>query len=421
MHYFGIALAACYREYTQGIIYTLKNTMHHPRDIVDAIVSSSPEGVKALIGQGYKINTPLPHHSIYNFNTSRISDDFEPNAEGIVALDTNNTDGRSCVAYPLHIAIVSLYKAASRIVYDYSSKHDYSSMQCLEVIQILLHYGADWKLGCKGLLILHLEDYKWISFPEYPGHSGRNQPIHLAMFLKKYQDHYSNEYMDKAIRLIQAKVNRQIEKEKEGQGKLSSLKTVAVLKSVANTYKSMLFSEDFSDVTFQCSDGVSIPAHKNILAASSPYFERAFKGDWAENNLEGIWPTIHSSSMMKSFLTLIYTGSKQECEKILADNENDPIGLLDLACEYDMKPLVLISIDNCIKHLKLDNVRMIMQSAQRHSCERLKIATFAYVNVNARKALMRPDMVSLATEDPELWAELGMFLNGKRPRADNGK
>lgn len=374
--------------------------MHHPGDIVDAIVSSSPDSVKALIDQGYKINTPLPHYSTYNFNTSSVSDDFVPKMEEIVALDTINTGAR---AYPLHIAIVSLYKAAARIA------HKYSSGQCLEIIKILLRNGADWKLGCKNLLILNLSGYHWVCFPEHPG---RNQPIHLAMFLKKYQDCNSNECMDKVIRLLQQKVNRETENP-------VSLKTAAVLESVANTYKSMLFSEDFSDVTFQCSDGVSIPAHKNILAASSPYFEAAFKGNWAENNPEGIWPTTHSSSIMKSFLTLIYTGSKEECQKILQNNENDPIGLLDLACEYNMKPLVLISVDNCIKHLKLDNVRMMIQSAQRHSCEQLKKASFEYIKANATKALMSPDMVSLATEDPELWAELGMFLNGKRPRANN--
>ena len=380
--------------------------MHHPGDIVDAIVSSSPDSVKALIDQGYKINTPLHHYSTYNFNTSNVSDD-EPKTEEIVALDTINNGARSSVAYPLHIAIVSLYKAASRIC------DDYSTGQCLEIVRILLSNGADWKLGCKGLLILNLRDYDWVCFPEHPG---RNQPIHLAIFLKKYQDNYSNEYMDRAIRLLQQKVNREIENE---QGKLTSLKTAAVLESVANTYKSMLFSEDFSDVTFQCSDGVSIPAHKNILAASSPYFETAFKGNWVENNPEGIWPTIHSSSLIKSVLTLIYTGSKEECQKILAENQDDPLGLLDLACEYSMKPLVLISVDNCIKHLKLDNVRMMMQSAQRHSCEQLKKASFEYIKANATKALMSPEMVSLATEDPELWAELGMFLNGKRPRTDD--
>eukprot|EP00984_Skeletonema_dohrnii_P011251 scaffold4475_cov94-Skeletonema_dohrnii-CCMP3373.AAC.2 len=61
---------------------------------------------------------------------------------------------------------------------------------------------------------------------------------------------------------------------------------------------------------------------------------------------------------------------------------------------------------------------MMLQTANVHSCEELKKACFEYIKANAIKALMSPDMIGLATEDPDLWAELGTFLNGKRPRAD---
>jgi hypothetical protein len=43
--------------------------------------------------------------------------------------------------------------------------------------------------------------------------------------------------------------------------------------------KAILFSEEHSDATIICEDEVAIPIHKNILAASSPYFEAVCSGD----------------------------------------------------------------------------------------------------------------------------------------------
>lgn len=373
-------------------------------DIVDVITSSSPAGLQNLIDQGYDINCSLSMGSIYGFNTSTVSADFEPNLHEIVAWDTSLTIR---LVYPIHLAIITLFNAIA------NNKTDNVKIQSLETIRILFRNGADWKSGCNGILILNLKKiYKWVSFPEHPE---RNQPMHLAIYLKKYL--YNVDMLDEVIRLIQAVAK--VEIENRASAKPTSLETAAVLKSVANTYKGILFSEDFSDLTFECSDGVSVPAHKMILAASSPYFKTAFQGNWAENNADGIWRTSHSSSLIKSVLTLIYTGSVEECQTLLAENESDPLGLLNLACEYDIKPLVLISVDNCIKHIKFDNVRMMMQTANVHSCEKLKKSCFEYIKANVSKVLMNPDMMCLVTEDPELWAELGTFLNGKRRRSED--
>jgi len=52
---------------------------------------------------------------------------------------------------------------------------------------------------------------------------------------------------------------------------------------------SMLFSPDFSDVLFVCSDGTEIPAHRNVLAANNSYFQTYFSGRWAELHSDGRW------------------------------------------------------------------------------------------------------------------------------------
>eukprot|EP00984_Skeletonema_dohrnii_P027917 scaffold17640_cov72-Skeletonema_dohrnii-CCMP3373.AAC.1 len=148
------------------------------RDIVDAITSSSPERLKSLIDQGYDVNTPLFTDSIYSFNRTRAIANSEdaPLKGEIVALDTSIADP---VAYPLHLAIVSLYQSAVK-----TFGNNYSTDQAYETVQILLRNGADWKLGCTGLSIINTGQYKWIGFLE---DAPRNQPIHLALYLKKYE------------------------------------------------------------------------------------------------------------------------------------------------------------------------------------------------------------------------------------------
>ena len=157
----------------------------------------------------------------------------------------------------------------------------------------------------------------------------------------------------------------------------------------------------------------SFNAHKSVLAASSSYFKTAFQGDWAENNSEGLWKTAHCSNLMKSVLTVIYTGSVKECEKLMDDKETtDPLHLLDVACEYDIKHLIEISVDNCVRKLRLDNVQKMLQFAHVHSA-RLKTACFEFIRKNTAKTLMDPGIMGLAVEDPVLWGELGVFLNAQ--------
>jgi len=377
-----------------------KNINPTKKQFVNAILSTSPERLQYLIDQGYKINLPI-------FQEDRSTCSFDQNKSDrpigeIVAL--SRSPGASSMIYPIHLAVATLYSEAAK---GYSNS--YGINRALDTITILLDNGAKWWQGCCDVLIYCGVRWDWVLFSEnYP----ENQAIHLALLLKKYEQCGSNKFMDKAIKLLQ---------EASEEVKSPSLKTAAILESVAYTYKSMLFSEDFSDVVFQCSDGVSVPAHKFILAASSPYFKTAFQGDWAENNSEGIWRTSHSSSLIKSVLTLIYTGSVEECEKLLQEKGNDPLGLLDIAFEYDIAPLMFISVDNCIKKLNIDNVRMMLQTAHVHSCKKLKKACFEYIKTNATKALMSLDMIRLATEEPGLWDEFGAFLYEpptKRPRTN---
>mmetsp|Transcript_13066 Transcript_13066/g.24005 ORF Transcript_13066/g.24005 Transcript_13066/m.24005 type:complete len:381 (+) Transcript_13066:164-1306(+) len=361
------------------------------REFADAIISSSPNRVQHLIDQGYDVNLPLFDDAIDAYDPN--VEDFEPGSEEIIALSSG--ENACTMAYPLHVAVVTLYHEAMKKC----GSNEYGVRQLIRIIKILLANGF-WGYGCGDVLILNASGYDWVAFRrDYP----ENTALHLAIFLKKYERFGSNKAMDEAIELLQNASKKQAK---------PILKTTPVLTSVASCYKGLLFSEDFSDISFQCSDGVSVPAHKNILAASSPYFKVAFQGDWAENNSDGIWQTTHDSNLIKSVLTLIYTGSVEECKKLMSDRGADPLDLLNLACEYDIKTLIHISVDNCKKRLKVSNIRGMLQSAHVHSCEKLKKACFEFIKKNSSKVLMHPDMMSLAAEDSVLWTELGSFLNG---------
>jgi len=327
-----------------------------------------------------------------------VDENNEPGSEQLVAL----ADGDRFIklAFPLHIAIVCLYHSAIKYPYP-------STEKALRIIEILLKNGARWDNGCGDVVTLNAEGYKWVLFrANYPN----NLALHLAMYLKKHLgSNGSHKLMDKGIKLLQ---DASIKDKKTKEN--TKPKTTPVLEGVVTSYKSMLFSDDFSDITFLCSDGVSIPAHKCILAASSAYFKTAFRGDWAENNEEGVWKTAHCSNLMKSILTLIYTGSVKECEKLMDEKgTTDPLNVLDVACEYDIKHLIEIPVDNCARKLRLDNVQKMLQYAHVHS-PRLKTACFEFIKKNTAKALMDPGMMGrLAVEDPDLWGELGVFLNAK--------
>ena len=47
--------------------------------------------------------------------------------------------------------------------------------------------------------------------------------------------------------------------------------------NVDSAFKSLRHDKEFTDVTLACEDGHQMEAHKVILAASSPFFQKIFK------------------------------------------------------------------------------------------------------------------------------------------------
>ena len=115
---------------------------------------------------------------------------------------------------------------------------------------------------------------------------------------------------------------------------------------------------------------------------------------------------------MKAVLTHIYTGAVDP--KIV---DADALALLSVAGEYMLPELEKLAGNACTRKLDAKNVKSMLQASHLHGCAPLKEACCAYVRRHAAKVLTNPSVMSLAAEDPALWAELTKFATPAAKRA----
>ena len=292
--------------------------------------------------------------------------------------DVKATLGRSRSGKPptmLHVAVINCY---------HRSRED-NGQTALKILSSLLKHGADPSAVATNLVLTNIQGYrsKRFSFADRTA-SG------LALFLKKfpwsvYEDETAN-MLEQVIEII------------EGTTTTPEQPHTRILKSTADLYEKLLFSESFSDIRFVCNDGVEIPAHRCILVTTSDYFKRSLQGPWSESTVDGKWSTAHSSKIMKAVLAFIYRGRIQ--------NNLDPLELFSVAAEYDIPSLKAMAENRCIQSLTCENVKTFLQEAHLHRNKPLKKACFSFIRNKAAQVLTDPDMMNLATEDAELWDQL---------------
>ena len=182
----------------------------------------------------------------------------------------------------------------------------------------------------------------------------------------------------------------------------TAIASVSVRKPIATVpvpvYKNLLFSADHSDVTFVCEDGEMVPAHKAILASSSPYFAAAFQGPWAENSPNGEWKTSYTSPVIKAVLSFMYTGDID----ILREK---PIDMFLIAAYYDIAHLRVMAVAYCIATISVENFKEMLQLAHLYDNVDLKKACYEYAKKNPVSVLTNPDVMNLPTENAAMWTE----------------
>ena len=92
-----------------------------------------------------------------------------------------------------------------------------------------------------------------------------------------------------------------------------------------------------------------------------------------------------------------------ESQALLDSNAAELVGV---AAEYGLVELRTLAEQSCIRTLAVDNVKGFLQLAHLHEAPELKAACVTYVKRHAATVLVQPDVMKLATEQPQLWAEL---------------
>jgi len=194
-----------------------------------------------------------------------------------------------------------------------------------------------------------------------------------------------------------------------------------VLRRTKTLYDSLLFSSEFSDVTFVCPDGIEIPAHRSILAADNEYFRTFFGGKWWEQHPDGRWETKKSSNAIKALLSLIYTG-----EIKLDVTDAQCLELLETAYEFQLNDdLLKVCQAMCIDIINESNVKGFLLSAQPRNATFLFDACFKYVcehlfEIIGKDLVFAGDVSKV--DNGQLWrdiVEAAQSLSRKRPREDS--
>jgi hypothetical protein len=184
-------------------------------------------------------------------------------------------------------------------------------------------------------------------------------------------------------------------------------KEVAMLRRPAHVNKSMLFSEDFSDVTFEVVGGERIPAHKFILAASSECFSALLKGQWAEST-SGVVRMEQSATAVKALLRFLYTGEVDEAALV-----SDLGGVLELAALHGQDDLTAACEKHALQSLTVRTVIVKLVVAHLHKLTALKAACIALIKSDLQTlstVTMSKAFKQLEEKQPALWLELRAAL-----------
>jgi hypothetical protein len=182
--------------------------------------------------------------------------------------------------------------------------------------------------------------------------------------------------------------------------------TVSVSEPFANAFQAMLFSENFSDCKFVCADGQVIPAHKCILAASSPYFKAAFGEQWKDTDE---LRTTHAAHIVKAMLAMFYTGDTSS-----VFIKEDPFAFMGLASEYNLEWLKKMVEHECARSLDVSRLKDCWCAGRLYDSSYLKNACVEYARWNSLAVLSSSEITRLQTEDPASWKEFSEAISKKK-------
>ncbi|KAL6075327.1 hypothetical protein QOT17_003731 [Balamuthia mandrillaris] len=139
-----------------------------------------------------------------------------------------------------------------------------------------------------------------------------------------------------------------------------------------------------SDVTFVV-QGQPLRAHKSILTAVSPYFERMFSAGLLESQSNRVVVDDASPSIFKQLLAFIYSGANPDIideKKQEATNAQAVLELLPLAHRYNLSALVYRCQYCLCKEVDESNACLLYDIAEYHDCPLLSEFCMAYLRTH---------------------------------------
>ena len=160
--------------------------------------------------------------------------------------------------------------------------------------------------------------------------------------------------------------------------------------TLLNTLKSMYDSGQLIDVTI-CVQDQEFPCHRNVLAATSPYFRAMFTTDLTESKQEKIHILEVDANSVQQVIEYAYTG-RIEITKTNAQN------LLAVASLFQIIPIH----NGCAKfmetQLDISNCIGIHYFAQIHNCDDLRNKAKEHIEKNFTEVSQGEEFVSLTKD-----------------------
>nr|XP_015922598.2 speckle-type POZ protein B-like [Parasteatoda tepidariorum] len=167
------------------------------------------------------------------------------------------------------------------------------------------------------------------------------------------------------------------------------------LRELSVNFKKLLDQIDGTDIKIHV-DGVSMKAHKVILRARSPVFEKMFDHDISEAVKNEIEVKDIRASIMKELLTFLYAGTIEN------HDFDDACDLYYAADKYEVLSLRNACAKDLLHHLQVNNACQLLILATNHGDESLKEKILEYIMTNVKEIMATKSFEELAKYDANL-------------------
>lgn len=163
-------------------------------------------------------------------------------------------------------------------------------------------------------------------------------------------------------------------------------------------FENLLTTGRLSDVMLVLRDGVSIPAHKSILAARSSIFADMFEAQMRDSRTSDVSVVEIEECVMRELLRYVYADRVENIDDIA-------IRLLVAADRYKIEGLKNLCVDALAEKIDAENAGDILEMAKLYNLDGLK-----------RKAV---NVLAMTNGNPLLWMDAAEVVCSESPEVRN--